>query len=216
MTEFSHELNVTVKPAAKRLALANSYPSAMDIFDIRRRNLMEMLDALARRGITLQKDQAHQLGMAPSFLSQLKAGKKMGEDVARKLEEETRKARGWMDKPQWDDAEETAPQSQSQPLILDVSMIAETVRALRLNAENHGRTFSMESEKDVARFLRYYAYRQVLPDPALLDNVIEIDSRREQEQELVTGAVSDGRAASAPASGADRSGRARKGAPRKG
>lgn len=214
MAEFSHELKLTVKPSAKRMPLANGYAFTMDIFEIRHRNLLELIGALERRGVTLQKDQAQQMGLAPSYLSQLKAGKKMGEDVARKLETEARKTHGWMDLPHWSEAPEAAPESQSQPLILDVSMMAETVRALRLVAENHGRSFTMESEKDVERFLHYYAIRQVLPDPALLENVIEIDSRRDQTQ--ATGALSDRRAASAPANGDNRSGRARKGAPRKG
>lgn len=215
MAEFSHELNVTVKPTAKRLRLANGYASRMDIFEIRHRNLLTLLGSMKERGVRLQKDQAQQLGVAPSFLSQLVSGKKMGEDVARKLEAEARKDHGWMDRQNWDERDhETATDSQSQPLILDVSMIAETVRALRKSALRHHRLFTMETEEDVERFLHYYRIRQGLPEPIYLENVIEIDAARDTAK--TAGASSDRREASTTAAGNHRGGRARKGAPRKG
>ena len=215
MDKFSHELNLIVKPTAKRLCLANGYPLHMDIFEIRRRNLLALLASMKERGIRLQKDQAQRLGVAPSFLSQLAAGKKMGEDVARKFEVEARKDHGWMDHPNWSDsADEAASESQSQSLILDVSMMAETIRALRKSAKLHHRLFTMETEEDVARFLRFYRVRQVLPDLETLDNVIEIEGWRDHAKE--TGASSDRRETSTSTTGNHRGRRARKGASRKG
>ncbi|UPG86825.1 S24 family peptidase [Luteibacter aegosomatis] len=76
----------------------------MDISRIRHINLHWLLKELEARGITRAKDQALALGpMSASFLSQLKGGKKMGDDVARKLEAATGKGHGWMDRPQWDE-----------------------------------------------------------------------------------------------------------------
>jgi hypothetical protein len=74
----------------------------MDVVEIRHRNLLALLNELDGRGATRAKDQAQRLGgMSPSFLSQLKGGKKMGDDVARKIETSVSKPHGWMDQPQW-------------------------------------------------------------------------------------------------------------------
>lgn len=70
----------------------------MDIFEVRHLNLRELLAELEASGALRAIDQAQRLGgMNPSFLSQLKSGKKMGEGVARKIEQAMRKPYGWMD-----------------------------------------------------------------------------------------------------------------------
>lgn len=87
----------------------------MDISRIRHSNLHWLLKELESRGITRAKDQALALGpMSASFLSQLKGGKKMGDEVARKLEAATRKDHGWMDRPQWDELTVSTMQQVSQ------------------------------------------------------------------------------------------------------
>lgn len=74
----------------------------MDVVETRHRNLLVLLTDLERRGATRGVDQAQRLGgMNPSYLSQLKGGKKMGDDVARKIELAASRPRGWMDQPQW-------------------------------------------------------------------------------------------------------------------
>jgi hypothetical protein len=70
----------------------------MDVFGIRHANLMSLLQELEGRGVTKRKDQAQALGgLGSSFLSQLKGGKKMGQDVARGIEEAIGREHGWMD-----------------------------------------------------------------------------------------------------------------------
>jgi len=70
----------------------------MDVIETRYRNLLHLLGELEQKGTVRAKDQAQRLdGMNPSFLSQLKGGKKMGEDVARKIEVAAGKPHGWMD-----------------------------------------------------------------------------------------------------------------------
>jgi phage repressor protein C with HTH and peptisase S24 domain len=102
MAAFSHELNVTVKPLAKRLCLANGYDFSMDINEIRHRNLLFLIDWLVDRKVTKNMDQAQQLGaLGASYFSQLKGGKKMGDDTARKIETALGRPHGWMDNPQW-------------------------------------------------------------------------------------------------------------------
>lgn len=94
--QFISQLNLQVKPLANPVALAGGYALRMDVFGIRRANLKllcEPLDAPAR----LKRDIALELDMSPSFLSQLLGGKKMGEDVARKIESARRLPHGWMD-----------------------------------------------------------------------------------------------------------------------
>lgn len=95
---FSHGLNIIVNPTAKQVALAGGYAPRMDVFDIRTENLRLVVHEITkRRPGRLQKDLAGDLGLSPSYLSQLMTGKKMGEDVARKIESSRHLAHGWMD-----------------------------------------------------------------------------------------------------------------------
>jgi len=103
----------------------------------------------------------------------------------------------------------TAQLQQSQTARLDVSMVAETARALRIHAERHGRTFDLGTEEGAALFVHWYAIREVLPDVAALDNVIELDSRRDRAQAM--GVQGDQREESVSASGTHGRKRAHKG-----
>lgn len=70
----------------------------MDIFEVRHQNLRHVLSELERSGSPRAIDQAQRLGgMSTSFLSQLKGGKRMGGEVARKIEAALGKPHGWMD-----------------------------------------------------------------------------------------------------------------------
>ncbi|MCR6700876.1 MAG: hypothetical protein NVV68_06890 [Dokdonella sp.] len=81
----------------------------MNVVQIRNRNLLLVLDRLRNRGISRRKDQEKVLGgIGQSFLSQLKGGKPMGDEVARKISLALGYDEGWMDRPQWD-APQAAP-----------------------------------------------------------------------------------------------------------
>lgn len=77
----------------------------MDVYDTRHRNLLWLMHANKAAG-GKDKDFGQRVGgIGGSFLSQLKAGKKMGDDVARGIDAALGKPSGWMDSPQWDGAE---------------------------------------------------------------------------------------------------------------
>lgn len=77
----------------------------MDIFAIRHRNLQLLIEQLAARGSRKNMDVAQALGgLGSSYLSQLKAGKKIGDATARKIEAHMLRPSGWMDQAQWDQA----------------------------------------------------------------------------------------------------------------
>jgi len=77
----------------------------MDVNEIRHRNLLYLVEKLRARGVIRNIDAAQALGgLGASYLSQLKGGKKLGEDTARKIERANYKPPGWMDRPQWDSA----------------------------------------------------------------------------------------------------------------
>lgn len=100
MCVFSPQLNSNVKPLAKPSLAAGIYSFAMDVTEIRLRNL-KRLETDLRAKFKTQKSVAVQLDMSPSFLSQLIGGKKMGDEVARKIEDAQNLPHGYMDTPQW-------------------------------------------------------------------------------------------------------------------
>ena len=73
----------------------------MEIREIRHRNLMALLEANRKAG-NKDKDFRERTGIGPAYLSQLKAGKVMGDKVARDIDEQLELGRGWMDTPHWD------------------------------------------------------------------------------------------------------------------
>lgn len=68
----------------------------MDVIAIRKHNLTRLVDEILATGKN-KKTTAIALDMSASFLSQLLGGKKMGDDVARKIENARGLPRGWMD-----------------------------------------------------------------------------------------------------------------------
>ena len=75
----------------------------MDVYEIRTRNLLALVAANRASG-RKDKDFAQRAGgLVPSHLSQLKAGKKMGDDIARSIDAGLGKPRGWMDSPHWEE-----------------------------------------------------------------------------------------------------------------
>lgn len=85
-----------------------NYDPSMDVTEIRHKNLQHLEGQLKAR-LGTQKAVAIALDMSPSFLSQLLGGKKLGDDVARKVEHAQDLVRGWMDRPQWPEARVQEP-----------------------------------------------------------------------------------------------------------
>lgn len=75
----------------------------MDIAEIRTRNFKALIAGLEARGITRRRDQGAKLGgfLSASYVSQLLAGKYIGDDVAKKISLAVGSDHGWMDRPQW-------------------------------------------------------------------------------------------------------------------
>ena len=76
----------------------------MDISEIRHRNFQFVITTLERSGIIKRRDQGARLGgfLSASYVSQLLAGKYIGDDVARKICYALGQPSGWLDQPQWD------------------------------------------------------------------------------------------------------------------
>lgn len=72
----------------------------MDNQEIRHENLMFAYRASKDAGAKDQ-DFAGRIDVSPSMLTQLKNGKTIGDELARKIEANLKKQRGWMDVPQW-------------------------------------------------------------------------------------------------------------------
>jgi len=99
----------------------------MDVIEIRHRNLLFLLEQLTGRGITRTKDAAQALGgLGSSYLSQMKGGKTIGEDTARRIEKATYKPHGWMDQPQWSVSEGKVADS------VDLDRAAEIAKLMEL------------------------------------------------------------------------------------
>ena len=190
MDIFSPELNVAVKLEAKHWALAPSYSYAMDVTSTRQHNLRTLVDQLAA-ALGTQKAVAIRLDMSPSYLNQLLGGKKMGDDVARKIERLSSLAHGWMDVAHEGGAESSSNQS-SQPLRIDPEIIASALRLLRLTFSNLDiYDFDNELDGTPLAYAYEYLYRRgevtVTPDnlidfsKALADRLREKNGNAEEE-----------------------------------
>lgn len=149
---FSPELNDIVKLTAKHSGLAAGYAKAMDVTTTRLRNFRALVDRLSA-DLGTQKAVAIHLDMAPSYLNQLLGGKKMGDDVARKVERQGQLAHGWMDVSH-EDAGTSAP---SHSLRIDPDMIASAIRLLRLTFANLD-IYDFDSEQDGTPLAYAYEY----------------------------------------------------------
>ena len=176
---FSRELNPIVNLPAKHARLAGSYLGAMDISAIRTRNLKQLLSQIAERAPGLrQKDHALALDLSPSFLSQLVGGKKMGDDVARKIEAAQQLPMGWMDHAHWHSAsgvrESEPPAYLSQPLRTDAETLAASTRLVRLACEALEVGFDPESAEDAQLVLLGCSYLSARNEQVVTaDNVVD-------------------------------------------
>lgn len=111
----------------------------MDVTAIRYQNLRLLVHEIRKRHPRwLQKDIAAALGISASYLSQLTSGKKMGDDVARKIEAARHLKHGWMDTLQATPTHvrESDGEYPSRPLRIDPETIAAALRLVRLSFLN--------------------------------------------------------------------------------
>lgn len=107
----------------------------MDVYEIRHKNLLWLLAANKASG-HLAKDFGQRAGgIVPAHLSQLKAGKRMGDDIARGIDAGLGKPAGWMDSPQWDGAPApTTERPDSFALVVEALAHSQTYLAQALAA----------------------------------------------------------------------------------
>ena len=122
----------------------------MDVLAIRRHNL-ELLVAQLRADGGTQKDAALALDLSPSYLSQLIGGKKMGDDVARKVEVAQKLPHGWMDHLQNGDPSHIRDQRSttyglSHRLRIEPEIIASAIKLVRLSFKNLKLEFDNEQD----------------------------------------------------------------------
>ncbi|HDS1654966.1 TPA: hypothetical protein QEL76_002926 [Stenotrophomonas maltophilia] len=165
---FSPELNPLVKRTAQLRCLATSYACRMDAITARHLNLQALVATLKPQ-LGTQKAIAIHLDMAPSYLNQLLSGKKMGDDVARKIERAAGLSHGWLDQPRSDDGAGAEPAAGSQDLRIDPEIIASAIRLVRLTFANLGiDDFSNEEDGTPLAYAYEYLYHRgeatVTPD----------------------------------------------------
>jgi len=154
----------------------------MDVAAIRHENLRLLIQEIRQRNPRwLQKDIASALGMSASYLSQLVGGKKMGDDVARKIEAERHLAHGWMDRLQATPrgvGESDAPPYLSRPLRIDPETIAAALRLIRLSFLNMGLEIDQE-ENGYPLAIAYDFLTERNEKGVTADNLLEFKPRLE-------------------------------------
>lgn len=148
----------------------------MDALSARLANLKSLVAALTANGRP-QRNAAIDLNLSPSYLSQLVGGKKMGDDVARKIEATRGLPNGWMDQVHRTGAEErSADYLVSQPTRIQAETIAAALKLLRLCFANLDLEFNNEEDGiPLAYAYEYLAQRgERIVTP---DNVIDFSKR---------------------------------------
>jgi hypothetical protein len=173
----------------------------MDIAEIRLRNLRALVARLEVRSPGLRrKDVALALDLSASFLSQLVGGKKMGDDVARKIEAAQRLDHGWMDSPQWEAdprIAETASPYGSQSVRTDAATLAASTRLVRLVCESMEVDFDPEDDDDAALILLGCSYLASRHEHIVTpDNVVDFTKllrKRRRDGQSTQGSKGTGR-----------------------
>lgn len=158
----------------------------MDVYEIRNRNLLWLLAANKASG-QLDKDFGQRAGgIGPAHLSQLKGGKRMGDDIARGIDSGLGKPPGWMDTPQWDGAPiPTVGQPDSLPMVVEALAHSQTylAQALASTIPTAARELLGALDNTLPPELREIAYIQTLRHAILRelghsDKVVLLDSQR--------------------------------------
>lgn len=182
---FSHGLKARVKLEAKRSTLAPSYSPRMDVAATRNHNFRSLVDNLTSAGRN-KREAAIELDLSPSYLSQLYGGKKMGDDVARKLETTCQLPHGWMDVRHSNDSvkvnEDRADYSASHILRITPAILATAITLARLGSENLDMPFKPETEEDAELVILAANYLQARKESKVtVDNVVDFTKRLRQK-----------------------------------
>lgn len=193
---FSPELNSIVKQPAKHPCLATGYASNMDAITARHLNLQALVARLKPQ-LGTQKAIAIHLDMAPSYLNQLLGGKKLGDEVARKIEMAASLPHGWLDQSRSDEADDSAHQGSSQDLRIHPDIIASAIRLVRLTFANLGiDDFNNEDDGTPLAYAYEYLYQRgeatVTPDNLIDFSKALAQKLREKDGEAEEGAPSPG------------------------
>lgn len=144
-----------------------------DIYAIRLKNLNALLASREIADLP-QKDQALALDQGPSMLSQLKAGKRIGDEVARKIEAARKLPAHWMDNVHGAQA--------SQVGRLDPDIVRQAFQLLRDSYADGGKTFDIEAEPDLfATVYERFAKANGKPASAELVRIGQVIEKRQVE-----------------------------------
>ena len=168
----------------------------MDAITARHLNLQALVATLKPQ-LGTQKAIAIHLDMAPSYLNQLLNGKKMGDDVARKIERAAGLSHGWLDQPRSDDDAGAGAAAGSQDLRIDPEIIASAIRLVRLTFANLGiDDFSNEEDGTPLAYAYEYLYQRgeatVTPDNLIDFSKALAQRLREKDGEAEEGAPAAG------------------------
>ncbi len=168
----------------------------MDAITARHLNLQALVATLKPQ-LGTQKAIAIHLDMAPSYLNQLLNGKKMGDDVARKIERAAGLSHGWLDQPRPDADAGAGAAAGSQDLRIDPEIIASAIRLVRLTFANLGiDDFSNEEDGTPLAYAYEYLYQRgeatVTPDNLIDFSKALAQRLREKDGEAEEGAPSRG------------------------
>lgn len=151
----------------------------MDVTEIRTTNIRWLTEELTHDGRT-KKAAAIALNLSASYLSQLLGGKKMGDDVARKIERARGLVHGAMDQPLWTrDASAVADARgsyHSHLLRIDPETIASALKLIRLSFQNLDLEIDQEENGTPLAFAyQYLLERQERQVTA--ENIIDFSAR---------------------------------------
>lgn len=157
----------------------------MDVYATRLENLHRLVHRMQERNPELRKKHiALQLDMSPSFLSQLLGGKRMGDDVARKIELAAKLPHGAMDHPIGLDVDATPPTAvlidgRSKRLSawqIDPDTISAALQLVRLSFLNLG--LEIDQEQNGEPLAAAYAFLMERREQAVTaNNLIEFKPR---------------------------------------
>lgn len=151
----------------------------MDVAAIRLANLKFLVDRLKGPENRRHRDVAVDLDLSASFLSQLVGGKKMGDDVARKIEAARQLPHGWMDQPQWltsTQIRESGPEYAllSHGLGISPEILAAAYQLVRLACKALEIPFDPETAHDSAIVLLGCTYLRTRKEQSVtVDNVVD-------------------------------------------
>lgn len=167
----------------------------LDIYAIRKANLLALSEGMKQHSPKLrEQDVALALDLSPSFYSQLKGDKAMGDDVARKIEAARNLPPAWMDNVH-DGSDNRVGESvshyRSHPLRIDAETISAALKLVRLAFRQRDQEIDQEINGEPLA----YAYEFLIArneTTATAENVIEFSRALNRRQQGVSDEVSTG------------------------